>query len=224
MKYQFIIITLFTISCGNNTSQTYEWIRSHSSQTIFGANLAVEDRRKNENDSLILVKMEHISRTFTSIYDSFSDLSKKQILKKTEPLIGDVKFDSSNIKEFFTLSEHSSDQDFKLQLALLEYELLSNCVKQIGLRDFTFDTLELRFTPIQVNNARVLGELQFIASSNNLEGYAKMYVNDKQIEIDGGTGLVDIPRDELKNGMFNAKIEFEYANSDLEADIQVLKE
>ena len=224
MKYLILSLTLLALSCGNDDTTDYRWIRSYSSGTITGARFAVEDRRFDENDSLMIVKMERIRSIISNIYDSIPGITKKKILERIQPLVEDAKFSTKNINKYFTLTEKSSDKDFKLQLALLEYELLNDCVKQIGINDPIFDTLELRFVPTMISNTRVRGELLFLASNNNLENEAKMYVNNKQIDLKGRAGIVDIPRNELKDGKFTAKIEFIRADLDLEANIEVLKE
>jgi hypothetical protein len=159
--------------------------------------------------------MEHVRGTISNLYDSIPYLSKKEILRKTAPLIDDMKFGKKKIEEYYSLTENSTNEDLKLQLALLEFELLNNYVKQIGMKDVTFDTVELRFIPSEITSTRITGELLFLASSNNLENEAKMYVNDQEISIDGRRGI--------QNGSFNARIEFGYAYLDLETNIEVIK-
>ncbi len=96
-------------------------------------------------------------------------------------------------------------------------------MKRIGLMDITFDRLELKFVPIEVNKSRAVGELLFAASSDNLEGGAKMFINDKEIKIDGRIGLVDIPLTELTDGKVTAKIKFNNIDFEYEEEVEIIK-
>ncbi|MEQ6165568.1 hypothetical protein AAOE16_00120 [Ekhidna sp. MALMAid0563] len=224
MKYLILLIILAAFSCNSESTTDYRWIRSYSDETLQGARWSVEGRKYNEDDSLIIAEMARVRSVISNLYDSIPHISMKEILRRTAPLIEDMKFGKKKIEEYYSLTENSTDEDLKLQLALLEFELLNNYVKQIGMRDVTFDTVELRFIPSEISSTRITGELHFLASSNNLENEAKMYVNDQEIPIDGRRGIVDISRDQLNNGSFNARIEFGYAYLDLETNIEVIKE
>ena len=226
MKYFLLVLLFSAISCNSKTelATDYRWIRSYSESTIEGATFAVGDKGDRKTDVIVLNKMRTVNKVIGNTLDSLSILTKKDVLDRTSNLIGELDFETVTLKNYFNLNEQSSNEDFKLQLALLETELLNYYVKRIGLMDITFDRLEFQFIPTNIGQTRVIGELLLTATSDNLEKGAKMYLNEKEIRITKGVGQVDISTNELVDGKAIAKITFNDSEFEIEGEVEIIKD
>ena len=224
MKYLFLLILLTVIGCGDTLRTDHNWIRSISKNKLKGATVAVEEKGAVKHDIEVLDKMKNASMTISKLLDSITIIPKNEILNRAQLLIDAMEHKTEELSKFYSLNEQSSESDFKLQLALLEFELLKHHSIYIGLRDISFDRMELIFIPRKIGGGRVTGELLFAASSNDLEEDAQMFINGKEIPIENRVGLIDIPTSELVNGKVKAKLTFKYAEFELEEDIEVIKE
>lgn len=224
MKTLLLLIPIFVLlGCSSNSQTDINWIRNHNAKTLQGATYAVEQKGNVKSDIAVLDKMKSVNAVINNLLDSLTLLPKSEILARANSLIKQMEYKTDELKKFYNITEQSSEDAIRLQLALLEFELLKHHSAYIGLRDISFDRMELRFVPTNISDSNITGELLFVASSNNLEDGAQMFINGKEVPIKNRVGLIDIPTSELNDGKLRAKVTFKDAEFELEEEIEVIK-
>ncbi|MDW3192928.1 MAG: hypothetical protein R8G66_11205 [Cytophagales bacterium] len=224
MKHFILVAVILVYGCGNTNQTDHRWIRAYSDKTIESATILVEEKGQMSEDMRVLAKMKDLNLQMSNLFDSIHVLPKEEILKRTSVFIEEMEVQSSLLNKFFNLTATSSDEDFQLQLSLLEIELLNYYQSRIEIMEVAFDRLELIFIPTEFSSKRIKGEVVFVAISDNVEKFSKIYINGKEIKVKKGRGLVDMPVSELKDGNVNAKIVMENSQYQVEQELKLLRE
>ena len=227
MRYFAILALsgLLLIGCNSTESNNHNWIRSYNQSLLKSAKRLIEETGNKKGDVAVLEDMRQYSSVTDSLMNLLDSGKKEEVLLGLKLHIDSLDKYDNKIDEYFNLTTNSSSTEIKVQTALVEMETFEDYVRRIGAEDLSFDVLDLYFIPDDLlirNDQDVTGKLVFAASNSQLTSRAKLYVNDKEIEVEDGFGKVNVPFSDIQNTLeLKTRIHAEIVEFELSKDIKL---
>ena len=224
------LLVLALLSCQESPTTSDQWIRSRNNKVINSARLVIEETGNKEADLKILEDMKRFRDTLSMLIESVSKNNQQAILESInihlDSLRRDYYMPSPSFEQYFIIDEHSSLNEYKIQLALLESETFNLLTTKIGANDFKFDKLDLYFIPDQFHDnqsQRIKGKVLFALTSTMIDKHAKMFINEREIDLIDGYGIVDLSRSELsKNNSIEVTFKSDIPRTTITRELQII--
>ncbi|RED95989.1 hypothetical protein [Marinoscillum furvescens] len=188
------------------------------------AKQVVEETGNRNSDLEILDNIKKYQNVTSELISELDNGNKQAVIKKLQDHIDTLRTSSNRISEYFSISNTTSVENIKIQIALLEQETLNSYTSQIGSTDMMFDQLDIFFVPDEYlinKNEPVKGTIYMGATTSRSEKM-KMFINGSDIPIISGGGRVELPYSAVTpNFEFKAKFLETRFNNELEKTIKL---
>ncbi|WP_421868988.1 hypothetical protein [Marinoscillum sp.] len=216
--------------CKEAPTTSDQWIRNRNREVLRAASLLIEETGNKEADVKVLQNMRDFKGKIDTLIAYVSENDKKRTLKAVNIHLDSLKrmyyFPSPSFEQYLTLDEHSTTNEFKIQLALLESETFNLLTSKVGANDFKFDKLELYFIPDKYHDYKsqqIKGKVLFALTSTMIDKHAKMFVNEKEIELKDGFGIIDLTRSELsETNSIEVTFKSDIPNTTITRELQII--